>query len=232
MIDLPNYAKYSQKYLDAVPFPHVVIDNFLTADVASKIETSISNLPSDCWQRMDHAAQRNKLWLSDIQKMPEEVKQVVEFFHSKPSLEWLQKVTRIPELHPDPELLGGGIHCTLEHGQLGIHTDFNWHPTLKKHRRLNLLLFLSEKWSAADGGVLEFWHRDMTSPVVSYVPEAGRLVLFATSEHSYHGHPMPVASGRKRLSISLYFYADTPPEGELLPPHWASWKRRPGETMF
>jgi Rps23 Pro-64 3,4-dihydroxylase Tpa1-like proline 4-hydroxylase len=232
MIELPNPNKYCEQYLSAVPFPHVVLDDFLTKELVAELNHEIATIPDEVWEQADHKAQTNKRWLSDFSKLPVKVQDVVQFFHTSPGLDWLRRLTRIEELVPDPELLGGGIHCTHEGGRLGIHTDFNWHPKLKLHRRLNVILFLNEDWSAADGGILELWHKAMTAPVHSYLPIAGRCVIFSTSEHSNHGHPVPVAKSKKRLSISLYFYAPTPPEGELLPPHWASWKRRPNENMF
>ena len=47
-------------------------------------------------------------------------------------------------LLPIRELNGGGLHSIRRGGYLDIHTDFNFHPTTKKNRRLNLLFYLNE----------------------------------------------------------------------------------------
>ena len=41
---------------------------------------------------------------------------------------------------------------------------------------------------------------------MTVVPVSGRAVLFATDDRSVHGFTSPVAEGRERRSIALYYY--------------------------
>ena len=58
-------------------------------------------------------------------------------------------------------------------------------------------------------------------PTVCFAPIAGRCVIFATTDFSYHGHPLPLACppDRSRRSIALYYYSAARPESELSREH-------------
>ena len=69
------------------------------------------------------------------------------------------------------------------------------------------------------GGELEFWDRTGRQRVKSIAPIFNRVVIFDTSNYSYHGHPQPLLCppDRSRKSIALYYYTVEKPEGELDP---------------
>ncbi len=70
-----------------------------------------------------------------------------------------------------------------------MHADFDQHRKLRVDRRLNVLLYLNEDWDDAYGGHLELWDPTMTRRVKRVAPIANRLVIFRTSDTSFHGHP-------------------------------------------
>lgn len=107
------------------------------------------------------------------------------------------------------ETIGGGYHVIPVGGYLAVHTDFNRSPDTGLYRRLNLLIYLNEGWVDDDGGHLELWDDD--GPSVRIAPEMNRTVVFATSDLSWHGHPVPTK--RVRRSVAAYFYTDTAPDG-------------------
>ncbi len=84
--------------------------------------------------------------------------------------------------------------------------------TTRLYRRLNLLLFLNEGWREEWNGDLELWDREKRGCEVRIAPDAGRAVLFETSDTSFHGHPAPLAcpDGVSRRSIALYYYSPQP----------------------
>ena len=100
-----------------------------------------------------------------------------------------------------------------------MHADFNLYPRLNVWRRLNLLLYLNENWDPAWGGELELWDRTGTQRVTAVSPIFNRVVIFDTSNYSYHGHPHPLMCppDRSRKSIALYYYTAQKPEGEIDP---------------
>ena len=54
----------------------------------------------------------------------------------------------------------------------------------------------------------------MTQRVQKIAPTFNRLVVFSTTDTSYHGHPDPLESpiGTKRHALALYYYSNGRPE--------------------
>ena len=101
----------------------------------------------------------------------------------------MQTLTGIDENQSDPYLQGGGLHELRNDGYLNIHADFNIHPTLKLDRRLNILIYLNKNWEDEFGGNLQLWNKDMTKCEKKIIPIFNRMVIFSTTDFSYHGNP-------------------------------------------
>jgi hypothetical protein len=92
---------------------------------------------------------------------------------------------------------------------------------------LNLLVFLNEGWSDADGGCLELWDREVRAPVQRIVPALNRCVIFATNSAAFHGVPsVSCAPGRSRKSLALYYFRD---EDRALPIRSTHYVPRPND---
>ncbi|MGH6693323.1 MAG: 2OG-Fe(II) oxygenase, partial [Gammaproteobacteria bacterium] len=147
-------------------------------------------------------------------------------------LRFVEALTGVSGLIPDPYYLGGGLHETARGGHLSIHADFNVHDTLGLIRRQNLIVFLNEGWKEEWGGALELWDREMTAAQQSALPVMGRAVVFDTDEWSYHGHPEPTRSpeGVMRRSLALYYYTAPDRPLEAVRKHTTQFKTRPGSA--
>ena len=141
---------------------------------------------------------------------------LINYLYSYPFVSFLESLTNIKNLVPDPSLFGGGLHAILSGGFLKVHTDFNWHPNLKLWRRVNVFIYLNEDWEDNYGGALELWNGNLTHCFHRIMPLANRLVIFSSSGNSYHGHPRPLNTPNHvmRKSIAMYFYSVEPPPGE------------------
>jgi len=125
----------------------------------------------------------------------------------------LREVTGISPIYADPDLEGGGLHQIFKDGFLNVHTDFNFHPKNRNwHRRLNILFYLNIGWRKEWKGNLEIYNEDLTKVIASIEPIANRVVVFETSEISFHGHPEPLLCpiDVTRKSMAAYFYTDWP----------------------
>jgi hypothetical protein len=124
-------------------------------------------------------------------------RQLIYELHTARFLEFLQELTGIKEtLLPDPYLIGGGLHETKRGGCLGLHVDFNKHPLTQLDRRLNLIVYLNE----ALGGDFQL-NQEIISTAFN------RVVIFNTTENSFHGHPTLLRCD-SRKSIALYYYTN------------------------
>jgi hypothetical protein len=148
-------------------------------------------------------------------------------------LEFLSAVTGIPNLISDPSFEGGGLHQIVRGGKLGIHADFNRHRNYGLDRRLNLLLYLNKDWREEYGGHLQLWDRDMTACGAKVLPLFNRVMIFGTTDFTYHGHPDPLQcpEGMTRKSLALYYFSNGRPAAEVSGDHSTLFRARRGDEF-
>lgn len=199
-------------YAFAEPFPHIVLDNFLPSEMANAL---LENFPNEA-KSNDKVYEKGYGGLFKRQIFPYDCEPYVQaafsFFNSAPMLKFLEDLTNIKGLLPDPYFTGGGLHETSAGGLLGIHADFRVNEKLQLLRRVNLLIYLNKDWKDDYAGKLELWDKEMTYKVKEVSPVFNRCVIFNTDEDSFHGHPEPLTApdGVTRKSIALYYYTATP----------------------
>lgn len=221
-------------YSAAAPFPHIVMDDFLRASEYRSLSEAFPGPDADIWYKFKTSRENKKLQSRDLAKIPQPLCAIINELNSDAFIHSLERLTGIQGLVADHDMLGGGLHQTLPGGRLGMHIDYNRHPKTKLHRRLNAILYLNDEWRDEWGGHLELWDRDVKSCVQRIAPTGNRLVVFSTSEHSWHGHPDPLACpvGVTRRSIALYYYSPEPAEeSEQTPDHNTVFRERPGEQF-
>jgi 2-oxoglutarate-Fe(II)-dependent oxygenase superfamily protein len=218
-----------RSYLAAEPFPHVVFDDFLPPAVCEAMIEEFPGLEDVRWKRHVHLYS-DKLACGDETEFGPVTRQVIAQMNSGPFIEFLESVTAVEGLVPDPHLYGGGLHCIPRGGLLEIHADFNVYERLSLDRRLNLLLYLNRDWREEWGGHLELWNRGMTRAQRRIAPVANRVVLFSTTDTAFHGHPLPLdcPPERTRQSLALYYYTSPRSGEETSPAHSTLYQRRPG----
>jgi Rps23 Pro-64 3,4-dihydroxylase Tpa1-like proline 4-hydroxylase len=226
---LDALAELAETYQAGQPFPHILIDDFLPVNVLQKVVDTFPDRYSMPHREYDDEHQV-KLEYTTIEVMPATARELLCFFNSSPMLQFLEKLTGITGLIPDPHLTGGGLHQIEPGGKLDIHADFNRLERLKLDRRLNLLLYLNHDWKEEYGGHFELWDASMTKCVKKMLPIFNRCVVFSTTSNSYHGHPIPLScpKGITRRSMALYYYTNGRPEEEQNAAHSTLFQNRPG----
>jgi Rps23 Pro-64 3,4-dihydroxylase Tpa1-like proline 4-hydroxylase len=217
------------QYQTASPFPHIVIDDFLPADVLRQVLADFPTTEGKAF--FDRDQERFKFQLSPNDSSSAVVRNLFAELNGEAFLAFLEEMTGIAGLIPDPHFVGGGLHETKTGGHLGIHADFNIHEELKLERKLNLLIYLNEDWSDEFGGALELWDRSMQACEKKVAPVFGRAVVFNTALDSFHGHPDPLACPpeRSRRSIATYYYAAHEEGLAALPKRNTNFQPRPGQ---
>lgn len=127
----------------------------------------------------------------------------------------LEALTGLAGLQYDE--LGGGLHRIPVGGFLAVHLDFN-RDNAGRYRRINVLLYLNERWDPVDGGWLElrgYAERDGFVGFLAVMPEFNTQVTFICSERSWHGHP--VRTQRERRSLAAYYFTAEPPPDYTAP---------------
>lgn len=196
----------------AEPFPHFVVQLGGLEDGPAILKEVADAFPPETdpkWRRLGHDHVANKFHIGNVASLSAPLRMTIGFLNSPGFIGDLAAITGFKKLIGDPNHYGGGLHMILPGGRLDVHVDFNYHTTLRAHRRLNLLLYLNEDWRWPWGGELELWRDpDDSGPAVSIWPNMGTMVVFETSERSWHGHPKPLECppGVARKSIALYYY--------------------------
>jgi hypothetical protein len=205
-------------YRAARPFPHVIVDDFLPQDAATRL-LEVFPPPEAAlwldWRARDTQHQPKKLGIghaSRLEGADPYLHNVLFAFNSSVFLSFLETLTGIDKLLPDPHLHGAGLHQILSGGKLDVHADSTVLSPLNLYRRINALLYLNKDWKAEYGGFLELWNADGSQREKTIAPLFNRLVVFNTSKTSFHGHPRPLNTPEDvtRKSLALYYFTTAP----------------------
>lgn len=205
-------------YRRARPFPHVQLDGLFAEEL---LEQAIAELPTVArWAKYDTANER-KVVCSDAGAFGPTAETLVYALNSAPFVRFLERITGIPGLIPDPHLHAAGYMKVSPGGFLGLHYDFSTQQELRLDRRVNVLLYLNRDWRPEWGGQLELHSNEPLDSdrhtVVEIEPLFNRLVIFNTPD-ALHGHRRAIACppDRARLCLSWYYYTAPPVPGWAL----------------
>jgi hypothetical protein len=203
------------------PFPHIVVDDLFEDADLERVLAEFPKPEQTRWMRFDSPTEKKLGYYHEHSTITPTVRAFLDAMNGFEMLLFLEALTGIDGLIPDPYFGGGGLHQIEPGGFLKIHADFNVHPKLKLDRRVNMLVYLNKDWDEAWGGHLELWNAGMTECRQRIAPLFNRTVVFSTTDTSFHGHPHPLASppGVTRKSVSLYYYTAGRPEEERSAAH-------------
>lgn len=225
-------AELADSYAKADPFPHIVIDDFLPTDIAEAVFHEFPRPGDIDWHNYKRETEI-KLVCAEEQLFGTVTRRLFHQFNSAPFLRFLEKLTGINNLIPDPALRGGGLHQIRRGGLLKLHADFNKHDATFLDRRVNVLLYMNKDWKDEYCGYLELWDKDVSRCGDRILPIFNRLAVFSTTSDSFHGHPGPLAcpEDMTRKSLALYYYTNGRPKGEADGIHTTIFKARADETF-
>jgi Rps23 Pro-64 3,4-dihydroxylase Tpa1-like proline 4-hydroxylase len=209
-------AARSADYRGAAPFPHIMLDGLFSD---SLLDQAVAELPaaSAKWTTYN-TVNESKQVCSDASLFGPTAEIIVHALNSAPFVRFLERLTGIAGLIPDPHLHAAGYMKVSPGGFLGLHYDFATQRELKLDRRINVLLYLNRDWQSDWGGALELHSNDpVTDPghqEVMIEPLFNRVAIFNTP-NALHGHrkPLTCPKGRARLCLSWYYYTAPPVAG-------------------
>jgi hypothetical protein len=217
---------FAEAYRTRSPYPYGCFDNFLPPEIVERVREELRVLPEA--ERMFNRPQE-KLKTSYLpERLPPYTRNLFYALNARPFLMFLEELTGIQGLIPDPYFAGGGVHVVANGGHLDIHADFNHHGKLNLERRINVLIYLNKDWREEWGGSFEIWSKDVTEQVAKFVPLFNRMCCFNTGSDTFHGNPEPVnhPDGEPRMSLALYYYTAT--WDDTRKAHTTLFKPRPG----
>jgi Rps23 Pro-64 3,4-dihydroxylase Tpa1-like proline 4-hydroxylase len=222
----------AEEYKANQPYPHIYFDNFLPVEVAEAALRDFPEPKEADWRAYKDVNQQKKLAFDAVEKLPASIRDVLYFLNTRPMLKFLETLTGIQSVLPDPNYVGGGLHQIRPGGLLEVHADFSYHKGIRLDRRINVLIYLNKDWKEEYGGHFELWDREVKRAEKKILPLFNRCAIFSTTSVSFHGHPVPLACppDRNRKSIATYYYSNGRPEEdpELTHKHEVAFQQRPG----
>ncbi len=223
--------RLSREFKNAVPYPHIILDNFLNEETATQL---FEHFPSiSTLNKHYKGLNENKSEGSNFADFHPVFQQVRNELMSPEFAAWVAKLTGIPGVFITKDNLGTGLHQGSDGSFLDIHVDFNIHHVQNVHRRLNMLLYLNKDWKPEYGGAMEMWNADMTKMAKKVSPDFNRCLIFETSDISYHGYSkIHLPTGVTRKSFYTYFYTEITDKSKLKDYHDTVFKAKPEDTAF
>lgn len=196
----------ANQYKNASPFAHGVYDDVFDTSLLDKVIDEFEQ-GEKAWKQFDTKYELKLQMNKDVNLQPV-TRAFIHNLNSEPFLSFLEKLTGIDGLIPDPYLKGAGLHKIPRGGKLGVHVDFNIHKEMNVYRRLNVLIYLNKDWEEEYGGHFELWDGLEGSCQQKILPLFNRMAIFSTTSYSFHGHPKPLncPEDRCRRSIAMYYY--------------------------
>src|SRR5262249_7606419 len=159
------------------------------------------------WMTYGETYQAGKRTFSDLERMPPIFAAMIRELSTTSFLGFLERLTGLSGLMPDPYLHGAGLHCSGPGGVMAPHIDTHLHRRLGIHKRLNLMVYLNPGWREEFGGCLELYdRRDLRAARRVVVPAWGTCAIFLADARSVHGFPQPVEGERLRRALAMYYY--------------------------
>lgn len=196
-----------EKFLNANPFPHIVIDNFADEKKLSNILDYIPDPKTGAVRKSrDYIFAKNKFEKSNFKDLSPDFKEIHDEIISERFQKLLKDITG-EDIFIDTGFHGGGIHQGGDGSFLDMHADFNYHPLHENwFRNLNILLYLNKDWKKEYKGQLKL-RRPESKEHIEIEPLFNRCVIMFTRDYTLHGYDkINFPEGMYRRSIAAYAY--------------------------
>ena len=203
-----NIEEYRQEFEASKPYHHVMIDDFLSEELAQKLSKSF---PAD--ELFNHPKQdehENKLEGDRFDLYPD-IFSALKAEIAKPEFsQFIEKITGIQGAFVTDDSYGVGIQKGKKGSFEDVHIDFNIHPEKDVQHRLNFQLFLSPSWKAEWNGALEMWNDCVSKCKKAVSCRFNRAIIFEVKDTAYYGYtkPLECPDTADRKVFSAHFYTN------------------------
>lgn len=196
----------ADEFKSATPFRHLVIEQPFDDYFVARAFRSVPPDDDPRWFSYQTADQQ-KLDLNKIETLEPPLVWLFDYLRSDEWLDALSTATGIPGLMAGPQPYGAALHVSRRDSELRLHLDASEHRETGQQRRLNLLFFINPDWQRCWGG--EFL---LDGPEVQrkIAPLFNRMVVFETTDVSFHGHAkVTCPPEQRRVSLAVWYFTAT-----------------------
>ena len=209
-----------QRQYDSHPnYGKIDIPNFLPKEITQQCADELDQLPLEIGKKFTRKGscmyEYNELQHTPIQE------QLVNAMHSSEFIRWIEQLSGVGKLIPDPHLIGAGYMKSFKGDSLKVHTDFNWVEELHLHRAVSIIIYFNKDWNPDWGGALDFFDFNNDKKISSTVPAFGNMLVWTYHSLVFHGmdRPMTCPDDQSRKGIRIFYYKSNSKPDEKYPPH-------------
>jgi len=175
-----DYAALENTSLAGVPFPHLLVPNFIARSDVARIGADFPALPGPgAFPPGSFGLKGHFAALMDELTGPR--------FRAAVERKFGLDLSAFPLIYT--------VRGEVRAQDGGVHTDSN-------AKLVTVLLYLNEDWNAEGGRLRLLRSQDgLADPVVEIAPVGGTLLVFRRSENSWHGH-LPHAGRRRAVQLN------------------------------
>lgn len=203
-----DLGKYSNEFMLAKPYPHLVLDNFLNENFFLSLDIENFNKDPKRGKTFNTNIEKNK-WISKNNELSNNLKQIIDTLNSSEFVDNLQNLSKIKELFSTTEgnTALANYHEMYESGFLGTHVDHSSEPNTGLPHVLNIILYLSKNWKNEWGGetILANPKGTKIGKKINFIPN--RAVIFLHSPFTFHGVTEIKNNTIKRSTIYVDYYS-------------------------
>jgi Rps23 Pro-64 3,4-dihydroxylase Tpa1-like proline 4-hydroxylase len=148
-----------EAYHSASPWAHVVMDDLIDPTLIATAERE------ELQPSLALEVERNyrKVKAESPEPNGPAARQILESIHSEEFIAFLESMTGVSGLIPDPSHYWAGLHVNPPGAFQAIHRDFRVHPITGLFHRVNVLIYLNSDWRTEYAGELELWKKDKSA---------------------------------------------------------------------
>jgi Rps23 Pro-64 3,4-dihydroxylase Tpa1-like proline 4-hydroxylase len=201
------------EYQKNPPYPNCFIDNFFPSKTYANICATFPDPNSEIWKTPTNqhtikksVTKRGHLGLKEM-LFNEDQRRVFMELNSSLFIHFLEKISGINGLIPDPYFAEGSYAMSRSNGMMDIHADFSHHDIIGLERRINIIIYFNDTWLEEYDGALNLYDKNLNI-IKRIFPFGNRVAIFTTSPDSFHGFPelLKCPSSMERRSINMYYY--------------------------
>jgi len=202
----------SKQFYSASPFPHLIIDNFLSINELKKVKKSLENFKKDNRSAvsLNNSTTKKKI-IHKYSKSPKIINKIVDKISNDGFIKYISKICQLEskDLKSLKDFKMKYLPFRFFHemdsgGYMGSHVD---HSFIKnKVHFLNSILYLSDTNSKTYSGSTNFYSKNGLNIKKKIKAKKNRLVLFLHSSESFHGVSKIQSGSNKRYTIYMDYY--------------------------
>lgn len=207
-----NLKLRESEFLNAIPFPYLVLDDFLQAEYFSSLKSIFKDETKLIEGESFNTVVEEKKWISKNSSLPEKIKQIVDVLNSEIWVQNIRGLTGVDSLVATPygntEL--ANYHVMEPGAILGSHVDHSHEPVVGTPHVLNVLIYLTEDWNECDGGATFLYDKTGKNIISKVQYKQNRAVIFLHTPYSFHGVERINNNAKlKRKSIYVDYYSES-----------------------